>query len=76
MGTEDWYASLLRRPSPIVNKCFREKNCKSDEEIKEFLINKEIQVITLSKSYDTTNYNPEEKLQKIATQYNIELDLD
>ena len=60
MGNEDWFASLLRRPTIVVDKCLI--NCKSDEEIKEFLKQKEIQVIILSKNYDTTNYNPEEKL--------------
>ena len=74
MGTEDWFASLLRRPTLVVNKC--SENCKSDEEIEEFLNKKEIQVIILSKSYDTSNYNPEEKIQKIANQYSIRLGFD
>ena len=74
MGNEDWFASLLRRPTLVVNKCL--ENCKSDEEIKEFLNDKEIQVIMLSKSYSTSNYKPEEKLQRIANQYSIKLDFD
>ena len=30
----------------------------------------------LSKSYNTTNYNPEEKIQRVAQWYRIELDID
>ena len=61
MGGEDWYASTMRRPYLVVTKC-KLGNCKSDEEIKEFLKDTEIHVVMLSKSYDTSNYNPQEKL--------------
>ena len=73
MGLENYNAYQLKRPSIFVNKCLGE-NCKTDEEIKSFLDNKELQVIVLAKSYNTTNYNPEEKLQRIATRYSIQLD--
>ena len=51
----------MKRPSIFVNKCSGE-NCRTDEEIKSFLDNKELQIFVLAKSYNTTNYNPEEKL--------------
>ena len=63
----------MQRPSIFVYKCSGE-NCRTDEEIKSFLDNKELQVFVLAKSYNTTNYNPEEKLQRIATRYSIQLD--
>ena len=32
--------------------------------------------MVLSRSYNTTNYNPEEKLSRTATRYSIGLDLN
>ena len=60
-GLENYNAYEMKRPSIFVNKCSGE-NCRTDEEIKSFLDNKELQVFVLAKSYNTTNYNPEEKL--------------
>ena len=75
MGAEDSNASLIQRPMLAINKCFGQ-HCKTDEETKQFLKNKFLQLTILSKSYNTTNYNPEEKIQRIATRYNIRLDID
>ena len=75
MGTDYHSSNEVKRPEIHVNKC-QGSSCKTDQEINEFLANKELQVIVLSKSYNTTNYNYEEKLQRVATRYAMKFKKD
>ena len=61
IGTGGHNNNKRSKPIIAINKCQtnRLQKCKTDQEINEFVKNKEFEVVILSKSYNTTNYNPE-----------------
>ena len=48
---------LMQRPVIRIKKCHGE-NCVTEDEINNFVKDKYLRVFVLSKSYDTTNYDP------------------
>ena len=61
IGTSGHNNNTWSKPIIAINKCTPNKlqNCKTDQEIKDFVNNKKFEVVILSRSYNTTNYNPE-----------------
>ena len=64
-GTWDYYTNQILRPKLEVKKC-KGDNCATQDEIDAFLRNKYLKLTILSDSYDTTNYDIEQKVKKIA----------
>ena len=48
---------LMQRPIIAITKCHGE-NCGTEDEMNNFVQDKYLRVFVLSKSYDTTNYDP------------------
>ena len=67
-GTDDFYTKQILKPALSVKKCEGD-NCASSKEIEKFLANKYLQMTVISESYDTTNYDREQKVKKIAQDY-------
>ena len=62
-------------PQLSISKCIGE-GCESPEQIEKYLANKILSLTILANTYNTTNYNENEKVQKISRQYAIKLSND
>ena len=71
-GTSDYFTKQIHRPRLNVKRC-QGDNCATPEEVDTFLRNKWLKLTVLSESYDTTNYDIEHKVKKIAQEFWIQL---